>query len=310
MYLYTGNAELREKLQLISRTWVTSQRADGWVGTGKQWGVWDVWEHKYTLLGLLDTDQLTGDETALTAAKKIGDLYAAEFGPGRRDLMRTGSWAMGSASFLEPMVYLYRFTGEQKCLQFCLEIIREIKSSTGPKLIAILGHGSGSVYDVVDPLSQWHNGRKSYELLSCLIGLLRMYQLTGQSDYPFCRLRELGRILRTTACILPAPRVRTRRSARRGFCRENPPMRWARAACRHIGSSSIASSCTLPVTRRTPTRSKNSVQPPVRQQAPQRRIPILLYGAERHPPVRIANHLEWTASVLPFERGTVHCKNS
>jgi uncharacterized protein len=183
MYLYTGNAELLEKMQRISRTWVTSQHADGWVGTGKQWGGWDVWEHKYTLLGLLDTYQLTGDEAALTAAKKIGDLYAAEFGPGRRDLMRTGSWAMGSGSFLEAMVYLYRFTGEQKYLQFCLEIIREIEGSTGPKLIAILGHGSGSVYDVVDPVTQWHNGRKGYEMLACLIGLLRMYQLTGQSDY-------------------------------------------------------------------------------------------------------------------------------
>jgi len=119
----------------------------------------------------------------LAAAKKIGDLYASEFGPGRRDLMRTGSWAMGSASFLEPMVYLYRFTGEDKYLQFCFEIIREIESSTGPKLIAILGHGSGSVYDVVDPVTKWHNGRKGYEMLACLIGLLRMHQLTGQSDY-------------------------------------------------------------------------------------------------------------------------------
>jgi DUF1680 family protein len=183
MYLYTGNAELLEKMQLISRTWVSSQRADGWIGTGKQWGAWDVWELKYTLLGLLEQYELTGDQPALDAAKKVGDLLAGEFGPGRRDLMRTGGWAMGTGSVLEPMVYLYRFTGEEKYLQFCLEIVRELEGSTGPKLIAILGHGSGSVYDVVDPVTQWHNGRKGYEMLSCLIGLLRMYQLTGQSDY-------------------------------------------------------------------------------------------------------------------------------
>jgi DUF1680 family protein len=183
MYLYTGDPELLEKMQLITRTWVTSQRADGWIGTGKQWGPWDVWEHKYTLLGLLEHYELTGDQSALDAANKIGDLYVGEFGSGRRDLMRTGSWAMGSGSILEPMVYLYRFTGTKKYLNLCSEIIREMESSTGPKLIAILGHGSGSVYDIMDPVTKWHNGRKGYEMLACLIGLLRMYQLTGESDY-------------------------------------------------------------------------------------------------------------------------------
>jgi DUF1680 family protein len=183
MYLYAGDSELLEKMRLISRTWVTAQCMDGWVGTGERWGAWDVWEHKYTLLGLLEYHQLTGDHSALAAARKIGDLLAGEFRPGRRDLMRTGSWAMGSGSVLEPMVYLYRFTGEKKYLQFCFEIIRAMESNTGPKLIAILGEGSGSVYDVVDPVSKWHNGHKGYEMLSCLIGLFRMHQLTGQSEY-------------------------------------------------------------------------------------------------------------------------------
>jgi uncharacterized protein len=184
MYLYSGNPELLAKSQKISKTWTASQHPDGWVGTGTRWGGWDVWEHKYTVLGLLEQYKLTGDESSLNAAKKIGDLLASEFAPGRRDLMRTGGWAMGSGSVLEPMVYLYRFTAEDKYLQFCFETIRALESSTGPKLIAILGHGSGSVYDVVDPVGRkWHNGRKGYEMISCLIGLLRMYQLTGNSDY-------------------------------------------------------------------------------------------------------------------------------
>ncbi|HVO62754.1 MAG TPA: beta-L-arabinofuranosidase domain-containing protein [Terriglobales bacterium] len=183
MYLYTGNGELLERMQLINRTWIACQHTDGWIGTGKQWGSWDVWEHKYTLLGLLEHYLLTGDSSALDGAKKIGNLFADEFGPGRRDLMRTGSWAMGAGSFLESMVYLYRLTGDQKYLQFCFEIVREMESSTGPKLIAILGHGSGRVYDVVDPLNKWHNGRKGYEMLASLVGLLRMHQLTGEPDY-------------------------------------------------------------------------------------------------------------------------------
>ena len=160
MYLYSGNPELLEKMQVVSGAWLSAQREDGWVGTGEQWGAWDVWEHKYTLLGLLDQYELTGEPSSLRAAKKIGDLLANAFGQGRRDLMRTGGWAMGSASVLEPMVYLYRFTGEEKYLAFCLEIIRAMESSSGPKLISILGKGSGSVYDVIDSVNHWHNGRK------------------------------------------------------------------------------------------------------------------------------------------------------
>lgn len=183
MYLYTGDSECAAKMQSICQTWTKVQQADGWLGTGDRWGAWDVWEHKYTLLGLLEQYQLTGDEAAFTAARRIGNLLADAFGPDRRDLMRTGSWTMGSGSVLEPMVYLYRLTAEQKYLRFCFEIIREFESSTGPKLIGILGQGSGSVYDVVDPMNHWHNGRKGYEMLSCLIGLLRMYQLTGNTEY-------------------------------------------------------------------------------------------------------------------------------
>ena len=183
MYLYSDNSELLDKMLLISQTWETAQHADGWIGTGDRWGAWDVFEHKYTLLGLLDQYGLTGDPSALNAARRIGDLLAGEFGPGRRDLMRTGSWALGSGSVLEPMVYLYRFTGDEKYLNFCFEIIREWEGPTGPRIIGILGQGSGSVYDVVDPVGRWHNGRKGYELLSCLVGLLRMYQLTGNSEY-------------------------------------------------------------------------------------------------------------------------------
>lgn len=134
-------------------------------------------------MGLLEHYQLTGDQSALDGAEKIGSLFAGELGAGRRDLVRTGSWAMGSASLLEPMVYLYRFTGDEKYLRFCFEIIRAMEGSTGPKLIAILGRGSGSVYDIVDPANKWHNGRKGYEMLACLVGLLRMYQLTGESEY-------------------------------------------------------------------------------------------------------------------------------
>lgn len=183
MYQYTGDDAILARMNLITKTWIEAQTKDGWVGTGERWGVWDVWEHKYTLLGLLEHHALTGDEASLMAAKKIGDLIHDNFGPGKRDLMRNGSWAMGSGSILEPMTYLYRFTGDPKYLQVCNDILAAYEGETGPKIITTLTRGSKRVYDIVNTESQWHNGRKGYEMLSCIIGIVRMYELTGKPEY-------------------------------------------------------------------------------------------------------------------------------
>jgi DUF1680 family protein len=183
MYLYSGNPEFLDRMQIVSKAWVAAQQSDGWLGTGPRFGAWDVWEHKYTIIGLIEQYALVGDQSALNAAGKIGSRLIGDFGPGGRDLMRTGSWGLGSCSVLEAMVSLYRFTCDERYLKFCLQVIEELDANTGPKLIEILAHGSGSVYDVVDPTNRWHNGRKGYEMISCLIGLLRMHQLTGNGDY-------------------------------------------------------------------------------------------------------------------------------
>jgi len=183
MYQYTGDTSILDRMNLIATTWITAQKGDGWVGTGDRWGAWDIWEHKYTLLGLLEHYALTGNQASLTAARKVGDLIYANFGPGKRDLMQTGSWAMGSGSILEPMTYLYRFSGDETYLRVCNDILRAYEGETGPKIVTILTRGSKRVYDVTDTVSRWHNGRKGYEMLSCIIGIIRMYELTGRPEY-------------------------------------------------------------------------------------------------------------------------------
>ncbi|MBV9612582.1 MAG: hypothetical protein JO091_08920, partial [Acidobacteriaceae bacterium] len=62
------------------------------------------------LLGLLAYYRVTGDEGALTSAKKIGDLV----------LQPSNDRALGDeASLIEPLVYLYRYTGNTRYLNFC-----------------------------------------------------------------------------------------------------------------------------------------------------------------------------------------------
>jgi len=197
MYLYTGEAAAKERLDEIIATWRRVQAPDGWLGTTQRFKSWDIWEHKYVLLGLVDYHALTGDPAALEAARKIGDLLCQSVGPGLGDIMHSGHWALGSASILEPMTYLYRFTGERKYLGFCEYIVDAFEGPTGPKLISILTTGSRRVCDVQDTwanraaremkfgaaASQIRNRSKGYEMLSCIIGLARMYQLTGKPEY-------------------------------------------------------------------------------------------------------------------------------
>jgi DUF1680 family protein len=185
-------------LDKIVQTWEKAQTEDGRVGTGKRWGVWDVSAHKYILLGLVDYYALTGDQDALNAARKIGDLMCATFGPDKGNIMQVGAWALGSANILEPMTYLYRYTSDPKYLRFCQYLVASFEGPTGPKLISILTTGSRRVCDVEDPwasrparevywkrseIGQIRNRSKGYETLSCFIGLARMYQLTGEPEY-------------------------------------------------------------------------------------------------------------------------------
>ena len=74
---------------------------------------WDVWSHKYNLIGLLTYYQYTGNEAALTACRKIGDLLIATF-PAKKSILAAGTHVgMAATSVLEPIVLLYRFDGRR-----------------------------------------------------------------------------------------------------------------------------------------------------------------------------------------------------
>jgi DUF1680 family protein len=183
-YQYTNNQFYLEQAQKIIDTWIEAQAPDGYIASnpegfsrGRRWDVWAVWEHKYTLLGLLDYYAITEEKRVLEAAREIGNLLINEYGSEstKRDLMETGHAGMVGGSILEPITYLYQYTGESKYLDFCNHIIDMYEKENGPKIISELTERSGQV-------SRVGNG-KGYEMLSCIIGILRMYQLTGKQLY-------------------------------------------------------------------------------------------------------------------------------
>src|SRR5690242_18932459 len=172
----TGDAALREKLDYIAAELVKCQMEDGYLGTylpKDRWTEWDVWAHKYNLIGLITYMRCTGNMTPLPACRRMGDLLCNTFGdePGKRDILKAG-WHVGMAptSVLEPMVLLYRLTGEPRYLDFCKYILRAWEQPNGPKVISTLLK--------VKRVDKVGNG-KAYEMLSCLNGALEYYRTIG-----------------------------------------------------------------------------------------------------------------------------------
>ncbi|GMV98578.1 MAG: hypothetical protein AMXMBFR83_29270 [Phycisphaerae bacterium] len=173
----TGNAMLREKLDRVAGGLIAAQSPDGYLGTyldKDRWTSWDVWSHKYDLIGLLTYHRYTGHEPSLAACRKIGDLLCATFGREKRDLVKAGTHVgMAATSVLEPMVLLYRATGDKKYLDFCGYILWSWDQPHGPKILSTLREGKG--------VHQVANG-KAYEMLSNLVGVCELYRTTGDRD--------------------------------------------------------------------------------------------------------------------------------
>jgi hypothetical protein len=178
-WVNTGDPALREKLDYVAAELVKCQLEDGYLGTyleKDRWTEWDVWAHKYNLIGLITYMRYTGNMAPLPACRKMGDLLCNTFGDdgGKRDILKAG-WHVGMAptSVLEPMVLLYRLTGEQRYLDFCKYILRAWEQPNGPKIISTL-----LKLKRVDKVG---NG-KAYEMLSCLNGALEYYRTVGQTE--------------------------------------------------------------------------------------------------------------------------------
>ena len=178
-WAHTGDPALRAKLDRVVAGLLACQQADGYLGTylpEKRWISWDVWAHKYNLIGLLTYIRYTGDTTPLPACRRMADLLVHDLGdaPGQRSILE-GSPHVGMAhsSVLEPMVWLYRLTNEPRYLGFCRMILRAWDGPKGPRLISDLTAGKG--------VNQVGNA-KAYEMLSCLNGALEVYRVTGDAQ--------------------------------------------------------------------------------------------------------------------------------
>jgi uncharacterized protein len=180
VWRYTHDPRLMALAQAMEKTYVGTQLPNGYLGTylpKDYWTEWDVWAHKYAIYGLLGYYQITGDKRSLVTAEKAADLVCRVFGPraGQRDI-NTSGWHAGlaSGSILGTMIDVYRYSGKPEYLRFARYILSAWEGPTGPKIMSNLQRW-GRVDKIGDA--------KAYEMLSCFVGILQYYRLTGDKKY-------------------------------------------------------------------------------------------------------------------------------
>ena len=88
-WVNTGDPALRQKLDYVAAELVKCQLEDGYLGTyldKDRWTEWDVWAHKYNLIGLITYMRYTGNLEPLPACRAHGG-----FAVPRRSVMSRAS---------------------------------------------------------------------------------------------------------------------------------------------------------------------------------------------------------------------------
>lgn len=188
-YRYCPDPVLLEKIVSSVNGILETQSEDGYIGNYSpeaQLTQWDIWGRKYTLLGLLAYYDLSGEKRVLKACGRLADHLLTQVGPEAVNIVKTGNYrGMPSSSILEPIVYLYRRTGEKRYLDFARYIVDRWETPDGPGLIrkAIDGVNVWERFPYPKTWWSWENGHKAYEMMSCYEGLLELYRETEDPLY-------------------------------------------------------------------------------------------------------------------------------
>lgn len=204
VYSYVRSPELYRILSETVRDIMTAADEDGRISTyarNHELESWDLWCRKYVLLGMQYFLEICEDgafrESIIRSMQRQADYIIGKVGEGegkKHITSCTRNWrGLNSASILEPMVGLYRLTGEQKYFDFAKYIVDS--GATDVENIFKL-----ALADEMDPYQ--YPVTKAYEMMSCFEGLLAFYRITGEEWYKTATVNFANRILESDFTVI------------------------------------------------------------------------------------------------------------
>ena len=185
VYTYTRDERLYEVLCGAVEKLLAAQDEYGRISTydvEHEFCGWDMWCRKYVLTGLQHFYRICKDEAfkkrIIEALKRHTDYIISKIGAedGKKNITETSSWwgCVNSCTILEPVVELYKQTGEKRYLDFAKYIISTGGSSDCDFMrLALENKLFPYQYPVV----------KAYETMSYFEGLLAYYEVCGEQKY-------------------------------------------------------------------------------------------------------------------------------
>ena len=142
---------------------------------------WNLWNRKYCIWGMLMAHKVTGDKTILDSVVAQMDNWIDAVRRNGVPLCDTGNpgiYGLAPMSILKPLLMVYEETGERKYLDFAAEQLLYWDRADGhcPNFFRNAPTGKALHTWYPEP-EKW---AKSYEMMSCLDGILEYYRVTGE----------------------------------------------------------------------------------------------------------------------------------
>ena len=165
--------------------------------------VWNLWNRKYAIWAMLMAYRTTGDRAILASTERQMDQWIEMMHRLDLPLFVTGQpekVGLPSMSILKPLLMLYAETGKKTYLDYAKEMLPDWDRADGacPNFFRNA--------DRADALHTWYPNpsrwAKSYEMMSCLDGLLEYTRLTGDARALETVRKIYDNLLRTELNVL------------------------------------------------------------------------------------------------------------
>ncbi len=187
---------LREKTKSILNRLINAQEPGGYLGvtdpavrTQKMplRGM-DAYELYFMLHGLLTAYEVWQDNRALETAKRLGDYFVDTIGPGKAEFWpgpkgetiagHSVHYCLEGTLLIDPMLRLYTVSGDDRYLQWAQWCVDNIDRWSGYNTFSNLAKVARGEIGINEIQRYVH----SHTLHMNLIGLLRLYQITGDNS--------------------------------------------------------------------------------------------------------------------------------